>query len=117
MTHAIKAQTNNHTTNQNTPAFTRVDITIAGMPHKIACPQSDVDNLRDNAMRLHESLIQLRQQVTGKSPNNEELLVLHCLDLYDQISELKARQKLFNDTSQRADALLDKILSQANSLL
>lgn len=100
-----------------TPTFTRVDVTIAGTPHKITCPDDEVENVQSTANRLHENLIQLRQQVKGKSPNNEELLVLHCLELYDQLAELKARQKFASDNTQRAEAMLDNLLKNAKTLL
>lgn len=101
----------------NRPKQTSVNITIAGTPHNIACPDTEVDNVRQYAERLHENLINLRQEIKGKNLNNEVLLVLHCFELYEQLTELKARQKFANDDSQRADMLLDKLIKNAKALL
>lgn len=98
-------------------AQTSVNITIAGTPHNIVCPQTEVENVRQHAERLHENLINLRQEIKGKNLNNEVLLVLHCFELYDQLNELKARQKFANDDSQRAQMILDKLIDNAKALL
>lgn len=92
------------------PKFTKVDISISGTPHRINCPTGDVMNLNRTADLINEALRDIRRSVRGKSPSNEELLVLHCLDLYDQLREVNSQRDLVLAESQRAEGLLDKIL-------
>lgn len=102
--------------NTKTSTFARVDVTVAGTPHKITCPEDEIENVQKTAHRLHENIISLRQQVKNKNPSNEELLVIHCLELYDQISELKTTQKFAHDKEQRATALIDQLLKTAKAI-
>lgn len=98
------------------PKFTKVDISISGTPHRINCPTADVMNLNRTADQINEALRDIRRSVRGKSPSNEELLVLHCLDLYDQMRELIAERDQNSASNQRASALLDKILKDVGSI-
>lgn len=95
----------------------RVDLSIAGTPHRISCPEDAVEHLNRTAERLNENLREIRRGVVGKSPSNEELLVLHCLDLYDQISELKKLEQSHHIESERANALLDKLVKDSRAML
>lgn len=102
---------------ETTPKFTRVDISIAGTPHRINCPTSEVDNVNRTADRLNNNLKEIRRSVSGKSPTNEELLVLHCLELYDEMAELKKLRQNELINNERVSALLDKILKDAKTIL
>lgn len=104
-------------TKETTPKFTRVDISIAGTPHRINCPSDEVENVNRTADRLNDNLRQIRRGTSNKSPSNEELLVLHCLELYDEIAELKKWRQNELINSERASALLDKILKDAKTIL
>lgn len=95
----------------------RVDLSVAGTPHRISCPEDAVEHLNRTAERLNENLREIRRGVVGKSPSNEELLVLHCLDLYDQISELKKLEQSHHIESERANALLDKLVKDSRAML
>lgn len=104
-------------TKETASKFTRVDISIAGTPHRINCPRDEVENVNRTADRLNDNLRQIRRDVSGKSPSNEELLVLHCLELYDEIAELKKWRQNELINNERASVLLDKILKDAKGIL
>lgn len=99
------------------PEFVRVDLSIAGTPHRISCPSNEVAIVNKNADRLNESLREIRRSVGSKNPTNEELLVLHCLELYDQISDLKRQIQDGQIHNERSNALLDKLIKDAQSMI
>lgn len=99
------------------PEFVRVDLSIAGTPHRISCPANEVAALNRNADRLNENLREIRRSVGSKSPSNEELLVLHCLELYDQISDLKKQLQDGQIHNERSNALLDKLIKDTQAMI
>lgn len=101
---------------QGDDRFTKVELSIAGTTHRINCPASDVMNINRVAEQISEALRELRRAVRGKSPSNEELLVLHCLDLYDQLREANSERDQVLAEANRAEALIDKILKDANNI-
>lgn len=96
-------------TSQSTKNISLVDISVAGTTHRIGCANDKVANLRQNTETLNQKLKSLRLQVSGKPPTNEELLVLHCLALYDEVAALKS-------TQEQTRTLVDKLLSQVKQL-
>lgn len=94
-----------------------VTVMVSGTAHRIVCPASEADNIEKNAEVLNKSIIKLREMFKGKNPSNETLLVLHCFDLYDQITELKTTQKFTNDKEQRANVALDQLLKTAKGMI
>lgn len=98
------------------PEISRVDLSIAGTPHRIRCPSSEVANVNKTAEAINKSLKELRATV-GKAPSNEELLVLHCLELYDQIRELNESCEQYKKQEQEANGMLDKLLKNAQAIL
>lgn len=112
----------NHPSNSATniatkPSFVRVDISVAGTPHRISCPTDDVANLKKHSDQLNQNLREIRRQVGGKSPNNEELLVLHCLELYDDIQSLKTKLQDHHIEQERSHALIDKLIKDTKAIL
>lgn len=97
--------------------FTKVELSIAGTTHRINCPASDVMNINRAAEEISEALRELRRAVRGKSPSNEELLVLHCLELYDQLREATHQKDLALADNQRAESLIDKLLKNASNIV
>ncbi|UNU73733.1 cell division protein ZapA [Moraxella nasovis] len=86
-----------------------VSISISGTTHRIACPADKIKQLEATADKLNEKIRTLRRAISNKSPNNEELLVLVCLELLDQLQNLQDAlyQKSLND--KKIDLLIDKI--------
>lgn len=89
--------------------ISRVDISVAGTSHRIGCPSDKVQTLRQNTQILNQKLKELRVQVSGKPLTNEELLVLHCLALYDELAVLK-------DAQEKTHAIADKLLGEVKAL-
>lgn len=94
-----------------------VHISIAGTPHRIICPTDAVKSLEKNAEKLNEKIRDIRREITGKVPNNEELLVLACLELYDQIQSLTDEVSANNEQNSQAVALIEKINKEVRSVL
>ncbi|OOR92840.1 cell division protein ZapA [Moraxella caviae] len=99
------------------PVMKPVDISISGTPHRIICPSDEVKNLEATADHINQKLRDIRKNIRGKTPTNEELLVLLCLDLHDQVQQLKHEVKSHEDSSSQALALIDKITKDARSVL
>lgn len=94
-----------------------VHISIAGTPHRIICPADRVKSLESSAEKLNEKIREIRQATKGKVLNNEELLVLACLDLYDQVQGLNATISAHEQAQNQAAALIEKINKDALSVL
>ena len=94
----------------------KVDIIISGKSYSINCPVDEVDELNAACTYINDFIQELRQQAPQLS--HENLLVLCCLNLYEKIHTI---QKKLDQSSipdnEEAEALLDKILDDANSLL
>lgn len=99
------------------PAIVKVDISIAGTSHRIQCPSHLTDTLKDHSEQINQALRQLRGQFKGKSPSNEELLVLHCLGLYDNLDELRQDKSTHTKDSDQATHLADQLIKQTEALL
>ncbi len=103
--------------NKTKPAFVKVDISIAGTPHRITCPADDVHTLKDNSDAINAALRDIRRHVHGKNPTNEELLVLHCLDLYDRLADLESQKTALLAETAQATTLLEKLIKDASAIL
>lgn len=99
------------------PTFEAVTVNIAGTNHRINCPSNEVANLQTAALHIHDKMLALRQNIKDKNISNENLLVLICLELYDQIGELQTQQQADDEQRQRHEQLLAKILKDAQSIL
>ncbi|MDO5652140.1 MAG: cell division protein ZapA [Moraxella sp.] len=99
------ATSSTQATKDNTPpAIKKVDINIIGSAYRINCPIDEVSNLTHSANAINDALKGIRRNVRGKTPNNEELLVLYCLELYD---ELQSTKKQLADQQHKEQAALD----------
>lgn len=122
---AIKSNPNNKTTAETviieptSPKITAkaVDISISGTPHRIVCPSDEVQNLENAAKFINDKIREIRHGIKGKNPNNEELLVLTCLELYDQVQVLRNERQYFVIENERAKTLVDKMIKDARSVL
>ncbi|STZ07911.1 Uncharacterized protein conserved in bacteria [Moraxella caprae] len=99
------------------PSFKAVDLSIAGSSHRITCPVDEVAQLEQAGAYINDKIRELRRAVKGKNPSNEELLVLTCLELYDQCQILKNDRRNQLLDSERAKALIEKITKDARSVL
>ncbi|WP_066804903.1 cell division protein ZapA [Moraxella oblonga] len=123
---ALKSNPNNTSkAPQSTPTMTdtpksiakAVDISISGTPHRIVCPADEVQNLENAAKFINDKIREIRHNIKGKNPNNEELLVLTCLELYDQVQTLRDDKQHYVIEKERAKTLIDKMIKDARSVL
>lgn len=122
---AIKSNPNNKTVTETviiestSPKITAkaVDISISGTPHRIVCPADEVQNLENAAKFINDKIREIRHSIKGKNPNNEELLVLTCLELYDQVQSLRGERQHYLIEKERAKTLVDKMMKDARSVL
>ncbi|TWV83067.1 cell division protein ZapA [Moraxella sp. VT-16-12] len=99
------------------PDVVPVDVSIAGTHHRIVCPVGEVRHLEMAAAYINEKLRSIRQSIKGKLPSNEELLVLTCLEMYDQISTLQNNEDYYTTERDEALLLIDGMLKNAKASL
>ncbi|AMN50378.1 MULTISPECIES: cell division protein ZapA [unclassified Psychrobacter] len=120
-TSAQAVTSNNTASNASTksaapePQMKKVDIVIAGVTYQIYCPVNEEAELRSAVYYINDFLLNIKRE----APNlgQENLLVLCCLNLYEKIH---AHKKTDNETAQaskQAEALLSKIMKDAQSIL
>lgn len=95
----------------------RVDLSIAGTPIRISCPTDEVESLNRCADDLNEALRELRRQMGGRKPSNEELLILHILELNDQLKDAKSRLHAHEQERARAQTMLAKLIDETQATL
>lgn len=95
----------------------RVDISLSGTPHSISCPSDKVSDLKKHTEALNTTLRQMRREIQGKNPTNEELLLLHCLELYDKMRILQMQLQDNRIEYERSVALIDKLLKNTQAVL
>lgn len=97
------------------PQIKKVDIAIAGITYPIYCPVHEQEELRSAVAYINNYALDLRKDAPSLSQEN--LLVLCCLNLYEKIH---ANQRSDEDRLQedkRSEALLNKIVKDAQSVL
>ncbi len=97
--------------------FLPVDINIAGTPHRITCPANEINALEDSVSQINNQIRSIRQGIKNKSLTNEELLVLTCLELCDQIRSLKEVSASQDEEKDHAMVLIAKMIKDAKSAL
>lgn len=111
------APQNTPTKAETKPSFKAVDLNIAGTSHRINCPVDEVSQLEQAGQYINSKIREIRRDTKGKSLSNEELLVLVCLELYDQQEALKHEHKNQILNNERARAIIEKITKDARSVL
>ncbi|MDO4897175.1 MAG: cell division protein ZapA [Moraxella sp.] len=94
---------------------TPVDISIAGTHHRIVCPTSEISHLETAVSYINNTVRSIRQDIKGKSPTNEELLVLTCLEMYDQLKALQDSEDYYTTERDEALVLIEKLLKNAKA--
>lgn len=102
---------------QAKPSVVPVDISIAGTHHRIVCPVGEVNHLETAATYINDKVRSIRQDIKGKVPTNEELLVLTCLEMYDQLKSLQDDEDYYTTERDEALTLIDKMLKNTKTAL
>lgn len=99
------------------PTVAPVDVNIAGSYHRIVCPSDEVAGLEEAAAYVNDKVREIRQAMKGRSPSNEELLVLTCLELYDQYKNLKDNERQRILEQEDSLNLIQKMLKELRATL
>lgn len=97
------------------PQMKKVDIAIAGTTYQIFCPINEEQELRSAVYYINNSVLDIKRE----APNlgQENLLVLCCLNLYEKIHAHKKASEDQHNESKQSEALLSKIMNDAQSIL
>lgn len=97
------------------PQMKKVDIVIAGTTYPIYCPIHEEEELRSAVDYINNIAVNIRKG----SPNlgQENLLVLSCLNLYEKIDAHKKIDNSQRQQSKQTEALLSKVIKDAQSIL
>lgn len=106
---------NTKVTKSPEPQIKKVDIAIAGVTYPIFCPVHEQEELLSAVSYINNYALDLKRDAPSLS--QESLLVLCCLNLYEKIH---ANQRSDEDRLQKdkqSEALLNKIMKDAHSIL
>lgn len=109
------AQSNTKTPKAPEPQIKKVDIAIAGVTYPIFCPVHEQEELLSAVSYINNYALDLKRD--SPSLSQESILVLCCLNLYEKIH---ANQRSDEDRLQKnkqSEALLNKIMKDAHSIL
>ncbi|WP_394211922.1 cell division protein ZapA [Psychrobacter piscatorii] len=109
------AQSNTKTPKAPEPQIKKVDIAIAGVTYPIFCPVHEQEELLSAVSYINNYALDLKRDAPSLS--QESILVLCCLNLYEKIH---ANQRSDEDRVQKdkqSQALLNKIMKDAHSIL
>ena len=109
------AQSNTKTPKAPEPQIKKVDIAIAGVTYPIFCPVHEQEELLSAVSYINNYALELKRDAPSLS--QESILVLCCLNLYEKIH---ANQRSDEDRLQKdkqSEALLNKIMKDAHSIL
>lgn len=101
--------------NPQTPETKLVDVVISGVTYPIQCPADEVSSLQKASDFINQFISDIRKQAPTLS--HENLLVLCCLNLYEQIDSQQAQHKHHQLENERVQALIKKISQDAQSIL
>lgn len=97
------------------PAMKKVDIVIAGITYQIYCPVDEEAELRSAVYYINNFILDIKKD--SPSLGQENLLVLCCLNLYEKIHSNDKANNANKQQSKQAEALLGKIMQDAQSIL
>lgn len=97
------------------PQMKKVDVAIAGVTYSVYCPINEEEELRSTVYHINEFALDLKKE----APNlpQENLLVLCCLNLYEQINIHKKTDQDRRHKDKQTEALVSKIMKDAQSVL
>lgn len=97
------------------PEMKKVDIAIAGVTYQIYCPADEEQELRAAVSYINNFLLDIKKDAPNL--NQENLLVLCCLNLYEKIHASNKASNASKQQSKQVEALLNKITQEAKSIL
>ena len=124
---ANSASTNSNTVNSSAarpaakaasapePQIKKVDVAIAGVTYPIYCPVHEQEELHSAVSYINNYALDLKRDAPSLS--QESLLVLCCLNLYEKIHANQRSEEDRLQQSKQSEALLNKIMKDAHSIL
>lgn len=97
------------------PESKKIDIVIAGVSYPIFCPADEEQELRAAEKFINDFATNIKKD--APKLNQENLLVLSCLNLYEQINAHKKSEAERQQQSKQNEQLLNKIMQEAQSVL
>ncbi|WP_333613827.1 cell division protein ZapA [Psychrobacter sp.] len=97
------------------PQIKKVDVAIAGVTYPIFCPVHEQEELHSAVSYINDFALKSRKEAPGLSQEN--LLVLTCLNLYEKIQTYERNEEDRLQQSKQSEALLNKIMKDAHSVL
>ena len=97
------------------PQIKKVDVAIAGVTYPIYCPVHEQEELHSAVSYINNYALDLKRDAPSLS--QESLLVLCCLNLYEKIHANQRSEEDRLQQSKQSEALLNKIMKDAHSVL
>ena len=97
------------------PQIKKVDVAIAGVTYPIYCPVHEQEELHSAVSYINNYALDLKRDAPSLS--QESLLVLCCLNLYEKIHANQRSEEDRFQQSKQSEALLNKIMKDAHSIL
>ncbi|MBF2720230.1 cell division protein ZapA [Psychrobacter sp. NG254] len=97
------------------PQIKKVHIAIAGVTYPIYCPVHEQEELMSAVSYINNHALDLKKEAPSLS--QESLLVLCCLNLYEKIHANQRSDEDRMQQSKQSEALLNKIMKDAHSIL
>ncbi|KRG32248.1 MULTISPECIES: cell division protein ZapA [unclassified Psychrobacter] len=97
------------------PQIKKVDIAIAGVTYPIYCPVHEQEELLSAVSYINNHALDLKRDAPSLS--QESILVLCCLNLYEKIHTNQRSDEDRLQQDKQSEALLNKIMKDAQSVL
>ena len=97
------------------PQVKKVDIAIAGVTYPIYCPVHEQEELHSAVSYINNYALDLKRDAPSLS--QESLLVLCCLNLYEKIHTYQRSDEDRIQGDKQSEALLNKIMKDAQAIL
>ena len=97
------------------PQIKKVDIAIAGITYPIYCPVHEQEELHSAVSYINNYALDLKRDAPSLS--QESLLVLCCLNLYEKIHTYQRSDEDRIQGDKQSEALLNKIMKDAQAIL
>lgn len=97
------------------PQIKKVDVAIAGVTYPIYCPVHEQEELHSAVSYINNYALDLKRDAPSLS--QESLLVLCCLNLYEKIHANHRNEEDRLQQSKQSEALINKIMKDAHSIL
>ncbi|MDN3452644.1 MULTISPECIES: cell division protein ZapA [unclassified Psychrobacter] len=97
------------------PQIKKVDIAIAGVTYPIFCPVHEQEELLSAVSYINNHALELKREAPSLS--QESILVLCCLNLYEKIHASQKNDEDRIQQDKQSEALLNKIMKDAHSIL